>query len=100
MRTWKNQFNGFKLEKKEKALNALGFIDESWGNDICPKFVRGNLTVWIDYLDPELREIDQSRRYCLTVSDVIPDGSDGVIIETDSWTELLDAVRQASQPKK
>jgi hypothetical protein len=88
-RNWRNQFNGFNLESEEKILNGLGFADCSWGNDASPKFERGDLRLWINYDNLELRESETgfSKKYCLTL--VYDCGDDIAILETDSLDDIV-----------
>lgn len=72
------------------ALPA-GFEDASWHNDACPSFVSDpvGLLIWVDYLDPALREFDgkyprftvQQQRAGIEVS--------GPSLATDDWSEVL-----------
>tara|TARA_R110000868_G_C10487460_1_gene729876 strand:+ start:170 stop:454 length:285 start_codon:yes stop_codon:yes gene_type:complete len=39
-----------------ERLLALGFTDESWGNDACPSFERDGVAIYVDYADPSLSE--------------------------------------------
>lgn len=49
-------------------LKPFGAIDTSWKNDLCPSIGTDNVTLWIDYADPELRELE-CRQFCVTVHD-------------------------------
>lgn len=35
-----------------------GWVDDSWHNDVCPKFTKGNVLIWCDYKDFDRREIE------------------------------------------
>ena len=35
-----------------------GWVDDSWHNDVCPKFIKGNVLIWCDYKDFDRREIE------------------------------------------
>jgi hypothetical protein len=35
-----------------------GWIDDSWHNDVCPKFIKDNIMIWCDYKDFDRREIE------------------------------------------
>jgi hypothetical protein len=43
-----------------------GFIDDSWGNDVCPSMLNEklNLKLWVDYVNPDRRECG-GKRYTL-----------------------------------
>ena len=53
------------------ALEASGFEDDSWHNDICPSFVRACtfhdrpdgtvVKIWVDAADPADRELESTR---------------------------------------
>ena len=60
-----------KVEKPSIQLDVVtpfGFIDETWCNNTCLSFVRGCYTLWVDYPNPEDREIDGGR-YLLQLTD-------------------------------
>lgn len=42
------------------VLQGAGWFDNSWHNDVCPKFDNpgAGLRVWVDYENPETREIE------------------------------------------
>ena len=66
------------------------FDDSSWKNDVCPSYSSDafNLRIWIDYVDPAQREVDQDNRFI--VSDLEDDtGSHDVLLQTDDWSEVL-----------
>lgn len=72
-----------------------GFVDVSWKNDSCPSFlnVDAGLVLFVDYLDPELREEPTCPRFSLGVWD---DGSTGwTLAATDDWAEILAALPAA-----
>lgn len=68
-----------------------GWEDVSWHNDICPSLehvLEGGmiLRLWVDYYDPEKREMDQ-QRYSLVLCD--KEGAFvSTIVEADTWPEL------------
>tara|TARA_Y100000361_G_scaffold47054_1_gene40768 strand:- start:2683 stop:3054 length:372 start_codon:yes stop_codon:yes gene_type:complete len=69
-----NQFNAnlYDLDAMRK-LESLGFVDESYGNDSCPKMTfNGNgfhVNIWIEAIDPDMREEDGDPQFqaCLYV---------------------------------
>jgi hypothetical protein len=82
-----------------------GFVDDSWSQDVCPKFVNTDLKlcIWIDYPNKADREFSQSARYCLVR---IKPGEDGdyafgnipdVIEEGDDWLAILAAITREKQ---
>ena len=49
-----------------------GFTDESWRNDVCPRFDKqlpnGSwLVLWVDYLDPNDREYTKEKRFAVAL---------------------------------
>ena len=70
--------------------------DVSWHNDACPCFEamrddKGSnwkaCLVWIDFADPALRDVPNGQRFTVTF---VNDGAESMIIlETDSWAEVL-----------
>lgn len=92
MRTWGNQFNGFDLKLEEAELSKLGFNDTSWGNDICPSFERGSLRVWINYLDPNLRDLDWGKRYALVLN--LDDGNELDVAVSDDFQEIIKSIKE------
>lgn len=68
-----------------------GFKDQSYRNDVCPKFAsdaRG-LVIWVDYKNRSKREWPDSKRF--SVSTWSKDGEVGErpLLETDSWPTVL-----------
>ena len=35
-----------------------GWTDDSWHNDVCPKFIKDNIMIWCDYKDFDRRETE------------------------------------------
>ena len=72
IRTIHNQFNAdlYDLEAVRK-LESLGFVDDSWGNDSCPKMRyegRGyRVLFWIETREPDSREIEASSQFQIQV---------------------------------
>lgn len=71
------------------CLGAWGFTDESWHNDVCPSFFHAgaSLTLWIDYLDPTLREMD-GKTFCLVRLDEDRNRVGEPLAETDDFDEV------------
>jgi hypothetical protein len=71
----------------------VGFVDSSWHNDACPCFVKGDLQLFVDYADPDLRECGtDAPRFVLVRND---DADVTTLCATDDWSELLAAVEAA-----
>ncbi|SIO50051.1 hypothetical protein SAMN05443247_06618 [Bradyrhizobium erythrophlei] len=71
-----------------------GFEDNSWHNDSCPNFTSAELglRIWIDFADPEQREISEGCRFTLEPSD----NEDTITepISTDDWAVILEAIEE------
>lgn len=68
MRTWKNQFDPQYYDHEVIGrLEAEGFIDHSWGNDSCPKFIyegRGyKLQIWVEAKQPLSRDYSYAHQF-------------------------------------
>jgi hypothetical protein len=70
-----------------------GFSDSSWHNDVCPSYSSElfGLRIWIDYVDPAQREVDQDERFLVTPLD---DGTHDVFVQTDDWNAVLAYVEE------
>lgn len=66
------------------------FIDTSWHNDACPSIAsEAGLSIWIDYPDPEQREMPDTKRFSVSATD-----ADGAVVgepllETDEWSDVV-----------
>jgi hypothetical protein len=71
-----------------------GFIDNSWHNDSAPSLISEELglRIWIDYSNPELREIPGGTRFLLQPSENEDEATDP--ISTDDWAVILAAVEE------
>ncbi len=89
-------FNQFDLEKCPCSIPTFileNWADMSWGNEVCPHFDNSDLqlTLWVDFDNPEDREWDTGYKY--TVTDYL-DGDryatevTKTIFETNSEDEL------------
>lgn len=67
-----------------------GFVDQSWRNDTMPSFrcAAALLTMWIDYADPELREIREGGRFSL-MRDKEDETHPEFLMESDSLDEIV-----------
>lgn len=81
---WMTAFPDFRIADMPDMTPLKGFEDISWPHDVCPRFARGDVSVWIDWADPAMREFPESRRFMVT------HGDDGhTLIETDDWAEAV-----------
>jgi hypothetical protein len=67
-----------------------GFEDTSWHNDSAPSFLskRLMLRIFVDYADPEQREIPETKRFSLSVHS--EEHSEGeTLVESDDFADLL-----------
>lgn len=68
IRTIHNQFDAklYDLDAVRK-LESMGFIDDSWGNDSCPKFYYSGkgyvVQIWIETVDPSMREFEGEKQF-------------------------------------
>ena len=71
-----------------EALHYYKWIDDSYGNDVCPSWLHGSYKLWTAEEDPNEREISGMKRY--TMSEIDEDGAwIGDIFETDNKEHLL-----------
>ncbi len=74
-----------------------GFVDTSWGNDVCPSFINdaAGLAIFVDYPDDAMREFPGGERFTLhTVKDgTVVD----VVLETSIWQDIIAAVTDATR---
>ena len=78
-----------------------GWEDNSWHNDVCPSmdYDLGEeriLRVWMDYKNPEFREIGGTR-YAVAIGEY---GSLEVLLETDSFQEAMDYINTNNLTKE
>ena len=92
MANYRTEFSDF----PEADMPAIpeGFADNSWHNDSCPNFASEalGLHIWIDFADPEQREISDGCRFTLEPSDNLDTITDPVC--TDDWAAILEAVEE------
>ena len=79
-----------------------GFVDTSWHNNVSPSFAyevndTHSITLWVDYLDPERREV--GGKQFLVCTHMTEDAGDDhqLIIETDSMPEALEVIKTLIQ---
>ena len=77
----------------EKLCN-FGFIDESWHNDACPKFINEekHLLVWDDYENVMDREVNAGIRFSVCLYKDCISATDEEVYTTDNYEDLLDAL--------
>jgi hypothetical protein len=80
----------------EPLPHIEGFIDTSWHNDACPslgKEITPNnwLTVFVDYLNPDLREIGHCR-YALIFNE--DGGKTTELCDSDNLDEIKQSIDQ------
>lgn len=83
MTTWQTEFSDF----DDMPAIPENWKDISWHNDSCPSFECGELLIFVDYADPEKREVATPFRFV-----VVNDPMAEAILETDDWAEVLAAV--------
>lgn len=89
-RSYQTEFPDFDTE-----LPTLeGFHDESWHNDACPKLVSEDrkLGIWVDYLDPDLRESSGGKRFIVSNFEVEPSME---LFSSDDWDQVVSIVKLA-----
>jgi hypothetical protein len=67
-----------------------GFEDTSWHHDICPSYSNAHMQIFIDYIDPALREHgnEYPRFTALPIKDGIIITGNSCLV-TDDWNEVL-----------
>jgi hypothetical protein len=77
-----------------------GFTDESWHNDVSPKFERKynethTVVFWIDYSDENRRECG-GKQFIVMLTQTDDDGyvEPNDLIETNSWNEAINKINQ------
>jgi hypothetical protein len=84
--------------------NLEGFVDMSWRNDICPKFVRKlndtqEIVVWVNFADEDRRECG-GLQFVVVVQDI--DNEEDPFdyaceLETNSWDDVLNKISSITQ---
>ncbi len=64
--SYKEEFPHFELDVQIPD----GFEDNSWHNDVCPNWIKNNsdgsvINLWIDYKNPEEREMKKGKRFMI-----------------------------------
>ncbi len=68
IKTIENQFNAKHYDLSAvRKLESMGFVDDSWGNDSCPKlWYEGKgyvVQIWIETVDPNMREFEDEKQF-------------------------------------
>jgi len=98
--SWQTEFPDFPAA--DLPAIPAGFEDTSWHNDACPSFTSDQigLTIWVDYLDPALRELEGAyQRFCVTPQDHGVETTEPSLM-TDSWEEVLAFINARSREKE
>ena len=56
---YREEFPDFDDAESCASLVADGWEDVSWHNDTSPSFERSGVVIWVDYVDPSLREFPE-----------------------------------------
>lgn len=87
MRTYSTEFPDFVLG----VIVPSDFKDSSWHNDVCPSFTGHGLRLWIDYKDPEMREL-VGERFMIQQEDEegqLINDPDAILLRTNNWNEVI-----------
>jgi hypothetical protein len=63
--------------------------DASDDTPLCPSWLIGGLRIFVDYLDPTLREISVGKRFFVVDEDLWLGDE---LLQSDDWAEVLDFV--------
>ena len=71
MRTIQTEFPEFPAMPEAAALLAAGWLDQSWHNDTCPRFVSadGGWCMFVDHPEPTHREDPEAGRFTVCAMD-------------------------------
>jgi hypothetical protein len=90
--TYKTEFPDFVLDVEIPE----GFTDQSWHNDVCPRFERDlpdgrYLVIWVDFADPKEREYSNCHRFAVDLYE--PDSTYlRTLIRSDNWQDIVNFV--------
>lgn len=71
-----------------------GWEDSSWHNDACPSFMANGFHIFVNYAEPEQRELPEGGRF-IVLSEC--DVQTVTIYQGDDWPEVLRLVAEAGQ---
>ncbi len=90
--------------KLRNALESHGFEDVTYNNDVCPSVAYGHyddthieLKVFVDYLQPEEREVNDASQFTVTICSDDPDIREEFIRGTDHYELAISAAIEAKQ---
>lgn len=71
-----------------------GWVDVSWKHDACPCFWHPihKMRLWIDYAEPDDRDIPVCPRFTLVPCDDDMEEVDHPLFHTDDWDTILAAI--------
>jgi hypothetical protein len=93
MRTYRTEFPTF--DPATMPAIPATWLDTSWHNDTCPSFQCGALRIFVDYAEPEHREIAETPRYSVHLWE----GDYPVLLVSDDWAEVLAFVAATLEAK-
>ena len=89
---YREEFPDFDDAESCVSLIGDGWEDVSWHNDTSPSFERSGVVIWVDYVDPSLREFpERYDRFAVMIR-----GNDALIGECATLAEALAIARQGS----
>jgi hypothetical protein len=91
MELYRVEHRDFPILPEAGELAAMGFVDQSWHNNMCPHFVHAGamLSVWIEHPDAAQRE--NPERYCVGIYSEDHSDEDNLYIG-DDWQAALAAI--------
>ena len=95
---WRAEFPDYPVDDMPDPLPA-GFVDHSWHNDDCPSFWHETTRtlLWVDYLDPSRREIEERPRFALMKTDengASTQEPDCCVFQGETWLEVEAFLRE------
>lgn len=93
--TYREEFPDF--DPADMPAIPSDWADESWHNDACPSFYVGcdaidELRIYIDYADPDRREVKGNGRYIVLAGD-----DSECLLESDDWNAVLRFVNELNE---
>lgn len=85
--TYQTEFPDF--EPSTMPQIPAGWTDQSWHNDSCPSFnTDADAIVYIDYLNPQDREIPEGERFVVLTDPEFTDNTQ-TVFGADDWNAVL-----------